>query len=100
MMNFIFGMQMNIKVFYKLILSFCVCVTRHAQSTQSKFAYLAISPEKHGGEVDFLPADKHKNFLQVDSITLVLHSQTCPKYPKQQVYNIFAKYQGKHEGRS
>ena len=34
-------MQINIEVFYKLILSFWVCVTRHAQSTQNKkFAYL------------------------------------------------------------
>ena len=92
-------MQINIEVFYKLILSFWVYVTRHAQSTQNKFAYLAISPEKHGGEVYFLPADKHtKNFLQVDSITLGVYSKVCPKYPKQQVYNIFAISQGKHEG--
>ena len=40
-MQFIFGMQLNIEVFYKFILSFWVCVTRHAQSTQNKkFAYL------------------------------------------------------------
>ena len=68
------------------------------QSTQNKFAYLAISPEKHGGEVDFLPVDKHKNFLQVDGITLGVHNQVCPKYPKQQVYNTFAISQRKHEG--
>ena len=30
-------------------------------------------------EVDFLPADKHINFLQVDSITLDVHSYACPK---------------------
>ena len=42
-----------------------------------------------GNEVDFLPADKHKSFLQVDSITFGVLSQTCPKYPKKQVYNIF-----------
>ena len=41
-------------------------------------------------EVNFLPADKHESFLQVDNITLGVHSQACPKYPKQQVYNIFA----------
>ena len=35
-----------------------------------------------GDEVDFLPANKHKSFLQVDSITLGVHSQACPKYPK------------------
>ena len=42
-----------------------------------------------GDEVEFLPADKHKSFLQIDRITLGLHSQECPRYPKQ-VYNIFA----------
>ena len=50
MISFIFGMQINIEIFYKLILSFWVCVTRHAQSTQNKFAYLAIYLKKHGGE--------------------------------------------------
>ena len=43
-----------------------------------------------GDKVDFLPADKHKKFLQDDSITLGVHSQACPKYPKQQVCSIFA----------
>ena len=41
MMKSIFGMQVNIEVFYKMILSFWVCIGRHAQSTQTKkFAYL------------------------------------------------------------
>ena len=36
-----FGMQINIEVFYKFILSFWVSIAGHAQSTQSKkFAYL------------------------------------------------------------
>ena len=51
-----------------------------------------------GDEVNFLPADKHGSFLQVDSIHLDVCSQACPKYPKQQIYNIFVKYQGKLEG--
>ena len=34
-------------------------------------------------EIDFLPVDKHKNFLQIDSITLGVHGQACPKHPKQ-----------------
>ena len=42
-----------------------------------------MSQEKHGGEVDFLPANKLEHFLQIDSITSGLHSQVCPKYPKQ-----------------
>ena len=51
-----------------------------------------------GDEVAFLPADKHKSFLQDGSITLGVISQTDPKYQKQSVYNIFAISQWKHEG--
>ena len=41
MMKFIFGMQINMKVFYKLIISFWVCLARLVQSIQNKkFAYL------------------------------------------------------------
>ena len=50
-----------------------------------------------GDEVEFLPADKHKSFLQDGSVTLVVISQTSPKYQKQSVYNIFAIFHGKHE---
>ena len=63
----------------------------------SSLHVLPISPEKHGGEVDILPENEHKVFLHVDSITLGLHSQACPKYPKQ-VYNIFVIYQENREG--
>ena len=35
-----------------------------------------------GGEVDFLPANEHKSFLQVDSIFLGLLSQACLKVPR------------------
>ena len=49
------------------------------------------------GEVDFLPENEYKHFLQVDSISLDLRSQECPKYPKQ-AYNIFPISHGKHEG--
>ena len=51
-----------------------------------------------GYEIDFLPADKHKNFLQIDSITLGVHDQACPNHLKQQIYNIFAISQGKRKG--
>ena len=49
-------------------------------------------------EVEFLPADKLKSFLQDGSITLGVISQTCPKYQKQSIYSIFEISQGKHEG--
>ena len=75
-----------------------MCATRPAQSTQnSKFADLCNIPEKYGSEVDFLPENKQK-FSTSYSITLGLCSQTCPNYPKQQVYNILVISQGKYEG--
>ena len=79
MMNFIFLMQVNMEVFYKLIPSFWVCVNRHAQSTQNKFVYLAISLEKHWDEIDFFSADKHTSSLQIDTMILMMmvkHSQS------------------------
>ena len=51
-----------------------------------------------GDEVEFLPADKHKSFLQDGIITSGVCSQTGPKYQKQSFCNIFAVSQGKHEG--
>ena len=33
-------------------------------------------------EVDFLPADKHQLFLQIDTTTLGVSGQACPIYPK------------------
>ena len=50
-----------------------------------------------GNEVEFLPADKHKSFLQDGSITLGIISQTGRKYQKQSAYNIIAISHGKHE---
>ena len=50
-----------------------------------------------GDDVNFMLADKHKSFLQGDGIHLVVRSQVCPKYPKQQVCNIFAVSREKHK---
>ena len=72
------------KVFYNLILSFWVCATKYAQTTQNKkFVNLCNISRKSQGEVDILPANKHESCLQVNSITLGLLSQACPKYPKE-----------------
>ena len=63
-------MQKNIKDFFKLILLFSVCVTKHAQITQNnKFAIsLQYLKKSVSDEVDFLHADKHESFLQIDSM--------------------------------
>ena len=51
-----------------------------------------------GDEVDFLPGDKHKGFLQDDRTSLGNDSITLPKVPKMTIYNIYEMSQGKHEG--
>ena len=60
----------NIKVFYKMIVSLWVCIARHAQSTQNKrfTIYLQYVKENVKNAVDILPADKHRRFLQTDTI--------------------------------
>ena len=67
-----FCLQINTTVFHNLIVSLKVCVARHAQSTQNnKFAIsLQYLKENVKVEVDFLPADKHQRFLQIDTIVL------------------------------
>ena len=67
MMKFNFGMQINIEVLGKLILSFWVCVTRHAQSTQNKkFRYLSnISWNAWGIKLIFCPQIDTKVFYKV-----------------------------------
>ena len=73
------------EVFYKLILSFWVCVTKNAQSTQnSKLFAISLQYLKKdvSDEVDFLHSDKHKDLLQIDAMILmeiVRHSQNSEK---------------------
>ena len=33
-------------------------------------------------EVDFLPADKHRRFLEIDTIILIICGRACPNNPK------------------
>ena len=98
------NIQSNIESFYMLTLSFCLCVTRHAQNMQNeKLAYLSnIYRKAWGDEVDFLLITwklyKHESFLQYDSIILGVCCQSCSNCPKQQVFNIFAISHRKLEG--
>ena len=83
-MKFIFGIEINMEVFYLLILSFWVCVTRHAQSTQNnQFAiFLQYLKRDVSDEFDFFHADKYKGLLQIDTMTLmeiVRHSENSQK---------------------
>ena len=99
-MKLIFCPQMNTKVCYKTIISLWAYIARYARSTQNnKFAIsLQYLQKCIGEEVEFLPSDKYESLLQDDIFTLSVCSQTRSKYPKQQICNIFAISQGKHEG--
>ena len=79
-MKLIFYLQINKKTFLQVD----VCKARHAESTQNNkfsisFKYLKENV-KH--EVDFLPADKHETFLQIDTIILGLCCPACTIYQK------------------
>ena len=76
-MNLIFCLQINVKGFFKLLLSLQVIVARHDQITQ--ISYLQYLKKEFSDEVDFLHADKHESLLQIDSMILmwmVNHSQS------------------------
>ena len=62
-------MKINIKIVYKLNISFLVFLARHVQNTQNNgFAVSFQYIEKEmSGEVDFLYTEKYQSFLQVDT---------------------------------
>ena len=57
-------MKRNIKIFYKLVVSFLLLIARHAQNTRnSKFVISLQYLRKEGkAEGDFLYADKNQNY--------------------------------------
>ena len=62
-MKFIFGMQINIKVLFKLILSFWVCAPGMPKLPEIRSLHiLAIFLEKHGGEVKFFACKLTRKF--------------------------------------
>ena len=66
MINFVFDMQINTKVLYRLILSFQLCITRNAQSTQNKFAHFcSISGKAWGLKLTFCLQINKNIFLRL-----------------------------------
>ena len=83
-MELIFRLQINPKVFCKIIVSLWVYIARQAQSTKNNqftrsFQYLK---ENMKDKVDFLPTDKCWSFFQIDTIILGVCGQACPNYLK------------------
>ena len=80
----IFCMKINIKVFYNLTVSLLLVIAQYAQITQNSKLVISLQylKKEEMDEVDFLHADKHQTFLQVDPINLYGHGQACSNYPK------------------
>ena len=58
-------------------------MTRHSQITQNnKFAISLQYLQELSNKVDFLLADKHKSFLQIDSMIFDEGSQAFPEFLK------------------
>ena len=96
-MKSMFCLQVNTKVFYKLIVSLWVCIVRHVQSTQNNKFTISLQYLKEiiKDEVDFLSADKRQRFFKV---ILSLYACVWPgmaKLPKITsllfLWNIFRK---------
>ena len=68
-----FSLLIIVNRFFKVILSFLMCVARHAQITQNrKFAIsLQYLKRQVNDEVDFLHAGKHENLLQINTMILM-----------------------------
>ena len=80
----IFCMKINIKAFYKLAASYLLVIARYAQSVRNRKFVISLQYLTKEGreEVDFLHADKHKTFLQVDTADLSRHGQAWQNYSK------------------
>ena len=83
-MKLISCLQINTKVFSKLIVSPWVCLCRHTKITQNNKLAISLQylKENEKDEVDLLPADKPQRYLQIDTIILSVCRQACPNYPK------------------
>ena len=59
-------------------------MARHAKITQNKNFAISLQYLKKevSDEVDFLHADKHESFLQIDTMIFDGDGQAFPKFPK------------------
>ena len=94
-MKLIFCLQINIKNFFKLILSFQVCVARHSLITQNnKLAIGNILRKNRVMKLIFCIQISMKVFHKLILRFLIGHGQTFPKLPDSKfstLYNILKK---------
>ena len=81
-MKFFFSQQIIIIDSFKLIFSFYMCVARHAQITKNNKVTFSLQYLKRevSDEVDFLHADEHESFLQIDTMIFVRDGQAFQKF--------------------
>ena len=77
----IFFISVNIKYFYKLIVSFLLIIVRYAQSTQNIRFVISLQYLKKEGrdEVDFLHENRHQIFKLFKMILLILVGMAMSK---------------------
>ena len=68
-----------------------MCVAKHVQSSQNnKFAIsMQYLKKEMSDEVDFLRADKHESFLQINTMIFGGDGQAFSKFPKLLVSDVF-----------
>ena len=86
-MKLIFCLQINVKGFLKLVLSFKWCMARHPEITQNNKVTISLQylKKKVNDAVEFLHVDKDEKLLQIDPMILarmVKHSQIFKKSQK------------------
>ena len=57
-------------------------MARYAQITQNYKLAVSLQYLKMSDAVEFLHADKHESFLQIDTMILVEDGQALSKFPK------------------
>ena len=91
-----FWLLINVKGFFKVMLSFYICVASNVEITQNKKFVISLQYLKKEvrNKVDFLHEDIHESLLQVDTMILmgmVKHSKVPKMASLQWVYNISKK---------
>ena len=79
-----FCLQINTKVFYKMVVSLWVQLARQVQSVTSNEFTISLQylKENMNDEVDFLPVEKCSRFFQIDTTILLVCGQVFPNYLK------------------
>ena len=83
-MKLSFCLQINTKVFYKMVVSLWEWLARQAQSAINNQFTISLQYLKKNmkGVVGFLPADKCWRFFQIDTVILGVCGQACANYLK------------------